>query len=166
MKPKTGFTHEPQNSQNKEWYTPPEVFELLRFPEFDLDPASPGPDKCCVPAKQHYTESGLLRPWHGRVWLNPPYGDETEAWLQKLAQHGNGIALVFARTDTLWFHTIAVHADAVCFLVGRIAFIDGKTGRKAGNSGCGSMLLAWGDWSAEVLLNSGAGWCIDNRKRV
>jgi len=164
---KTGFTHEPQNSKIKEWYTPPEVFELLRFPEFDLDPASPGAYKVPqIPAKKHYTikDNGLLQKWQGRVWLNPPYGQDTKVWLDKLALHGNGIALVFARTDTLWFHTIAVKADAILFLVGRVKFIS-ESGRRGGSAGCGSMLLAWGDECADILVNSGAGWCVDNRKR-
>lgn len=163
---KKGFTHEPSNSQNKDWYTPPEVFELLKFPEFDLDPASPGKSKVeWIPAKKHYTENGLLKEWHGRVWLNPPYGQETGDWLNKLALHGNGIALVFARTDTLWFHTIACKADVICFLNGRIRFID-ENGKQGGSSGCGSMLLAWGNECAEILVGSGAGWCVDNRKPI
>jgi len=162
---KTGFTHEPQNSEQKEWYTPPEIFELLKFPEFDLDPASPGVEKVPqIPAKKHYTikDNGLLQNWEGRVWLNPPYGQDTAIWLDKLALHGNGIALVFARTDTLWFHTIACKADAVCFLNGRVKFID-EEGKQGGSAGCGSMLLAWGDECADILVNSGAGWCVDNR---
>ncbi len=35
--------------------------------------------------------------------LNPPYGEQTERWLAKLAKHGNGIALVYARTETKMF---------------------------------------------------------------
>jgi len=163
---KSGFTHEPRNSQNKDWYTPPEVFERLGSPEFDLDPASPGKERVpWVPAREHYSENGLLRNWHGRVWLNPPYGNETTDWLNRLALHGNGIALVFARTDTLWFHLIAAKADAICFLNGRIRFID-ENGKQGGSSGCGSMLLAWGDDCADILISSGAGWCVDNRKRI
>ena len=164
---KEGFTHEPQNSKQKEWYTPPEVFELLRFPKFDLDPASPGKSKVpWIPATKHYTieDNGLMRQWKGRVWLNPPYGQDTKKWLDRLALHRNGIALVFARTDTLWFHTIAINADAICFLVGRIHFIN-EEGKQGNSSGCGSMLLAWGDECAEILINSRAGWCVDNREK-
>jgi len=175
-KSRQGFTHEPQNSQNKDWYTPPEVFEMLRFPEFDLDPCSPGKSKVpWIPATEHWTKddqwlpngfsgfTSLDREWHGRVWLNPPYGDDTPKWLAKLANHGNGIALVFARTDTLWFHTIACKADVICFLNGRIRFID-ENGKRGGAPGCGSMLLAWGNECADILVNSGTGWCVDNRK--
>lgn len=137
---------------------------MLKFPKFDLDPASPGKDKVpWILADEHFTENGLLRPWHGRVWLNPPYGKETPDWLNKLALHGDGIALVFARTDTIWFHTIACKADAICFLVGRIRFIN-EDGKRGDASGCGSMLLAWGNDCADILLNSSGGWIVDNRK--
>jgi hypothetical protein len=151
-------------SKSVEWYTPPEVFELMKFPKFDLDPCSPGKDVVhWIPAETHYTEFGLMKEWFGRVWLNPPYGGETEKWLERLKQHGNGIALVFARTDTLWFHTIACKADAICFMVGRIAFINDK-GKRGDNSSCGSMLLAFGSECADILVNSGIGYCVDNRK--
>ena len=32
--------------------------------------------------------------------MNPPYGKFTAKWLEKFINHRNGIALVFARTDT------------------------------------------------------------------
>jgi len=163
-----GFTEldtaEKKKNTSNEWYTPPEIFELLKFPQFNLDPASPGADKVpWIPAEEHYTENGLLKEWYGRVWLNPPYGHETPDWLNKLALHGNGIALVFARTDTLWFHTIACKADAICFLAGRVRFVN-ENGKQGDAAQCGSMLLAWGNECADILVGSGAGWCVDNRK--
>lgn len=162
---KKGFTHEPGHSQQKEWYTPPEIFELLKNPQFDLDPCSPGKDKVpWVPAIKHYTatDNGLLLPWEGKVWMNPPYGGETATWLDRLALHGNGIALVFARTDTGWFHKTAKKADVVSFLAGRIKFIRESGEQAKTPSGCGSMLLAWGD-CADILANADIGWTIDNR---
>lgn len=169
-----GFTHESTHNESQEWYTPPEIFELLRFPTFDLDPASPGKDVVpWVPAEKHLTilDDGLSAQWQGSVWLNPPYGDNTFYWLRRLRRHGNGIALVFSRTDTVWFHTEAIKADALCFLVGRIKFVkggekclDGSADfRRLGTPGCGSLLLAHGKECAKILLESGAGWCVDNR---
>jgi hypothetical protein len=158
-----GFVHEKPTNQTKEWYTPPEIFEALRWPKFDLDPCSPGATVVpWIPAAEHYTDNGLLRPWKGRVWLNPPYGQQTPTWLEKLCLHGNGIALVFARTDTLWFHIHAIKADAICFLLGRIKFIQ-ENGKRGNSPGCGSMLLAYGDDCADILLASGIGWCVDTR---
>jgi hypothetical protein len=160
-----GFTHESTKNETVEWYTPPSIFELLRFPEFDLDPCSPGINKCWVPAKKCYTkqDDGLKQQWNGRVFLNPPYGKETPDWLEKLRKHGNGIALVFSRTDTEWFHMIAAKADAIAFLIGRVKFMryDGTVGKQPG---CGSMLLAYGNECADILVNAGIGYTIDNRR--
>ena len=82
---------------NGEWLTPPYIVEALG--EFDLDPCSPI-NRPWDTATRHYDEwdDGLNKPWWGRVWCNPPYGREAEMWLKKLAGHGNGIALIFART--------------------------------------------------------------------
>ena len=42
---------------------------------FDLDPASPGPGHW-VPARRTLTkkDDGLACPWHGLVFMNPPFG--------------------------------------------------------------------------------------------
>lgn len=50
------------------------------------------------------SQNGLIAPWEGRVWCNPPYGKQTFEWMRKCAQHGNAIALIFARTETKGFH--------------------------------------------------------------
>ena len=77
----------------------------------DLDPCSNAEGKPNVPARKHYTaaDDGLSKQWRGRVYMNPPYGDEIDAWVAKLCEeHQAGrvpeaIALVPARTDTEWF---------------------------------------------------------------
>lgn len=85
-----------------EWYTPSSIFDALDL-TFDLDPCSPGAGKSFVPARRHLTaqDDGLASPW-GRdelVFMNPPYGSLTAPFMRKLAEHGNGIALV-ARAPT------------------------------------------------------------------
>jgi hypothetical protein len=69
-----------------EWLTPPEIIKSLG--EFDLDPCSPL-IRPWDTARKHYTviDNGLLMPWEGRVWLNPPYGNKIGEWLQKAALH-------------------------------------------------------------------------------
>ena len=158
-----GFTHELPVGETNEWYTPPAIFDALGI-EFDLDPASPGKEIVSwIPAAKHLTilEDGLSCPWDGRVWLNPPYGKNTPGWLQRLAEHRNGIALVFSRTDTEWFHKYVPQADAVCFIRGRIRFIK-ATGGIGGSPGAGSILLAFGRRCAEVVSECGLGWVVNN----
>lgn len=139
-----GFRHEASKGRSVEWYTPPELFEALGLC-FDLDPASPPGGVPWVPAARYFSviEDGLNQAWHGRVWLNPPYGRGIGSWLARLADHGDGLALVFARTDTAWFHEAYRTATAVCFIKGRLQFVSG-CGRPASNAGAPSMLMAFG----------------------
>lgn len=119
---------------NDTWLTPPKLIRALG--EFDLDPCSPV-NRPWDTAKQHYTvvDDGLIQPWSGRVWLNPPYGKSTFIWLDKLSRHpGGGIALVFARTETKGFQDIVFEkASSLFFFRGRIRFyrIDGTEGDSA-----------------------------------
>jgi len=151
----SGFTHESHKSKTIEWYTPPWVFDKLGI-EFDLDPCAPElPLADWIPAKKRYTkrDNGLAMEWDGRVWLNPPYGRHTQEWLEKMHLHRNGIALVFARTDTIWFHKYAKGADAILFLKGRIAFVDGTNTTAQSGNPAASMLLAWGNYCVEALTS-------------
>lgn len=161
-----GLVHERAGGPT-EWYTPPHIFAALKI-HFDLDPCSPGPRVVpWIPASRHYTQAddGLLRPWSGRVWLNPPYGRGIDRWLERFAQHRNGIALIFARTDTQWFHRFAVQADALCFTRGRIPFMSpGASTETSSGPGCGSLLLAYGSDCAEALRRSGLGLAVEPRQ--
>ena len=91
--------HQSARMMTDEWLTPPEILAALG--PFDLDPCTPD----AMPwqtAAARYTkrDDGLAQPWRGRVWLNPPFGREAVRWLRKLAAHGDGVALVPARTET------------------------------------------------------------------
>lgn len=138
-----------------EWLTPPEIVRSLGV--FDLDPCSPV-DRPWPTALAHYTikDNGLRQPWHGRVWLNPPYGPQTGKWLAKLAHHGNGIALIFARTETTMFHEHGWNkADAMLFLRGRLNFYTVEGTRSSLNAGGPSVLIAYGKANAERLMTCG-----------
>jgi hypothetical protein len=142
--PTPGFRHERSRGASVEWYTPPEVFQALGI-SFDLDPAAPAGGLSWVPAKRFLSraDDGLAQPWQGRVWLNPPYGREVNRWLDRLALHGDGMALVFARTDTRWYQAIVQEATAICFIAGRLSFV-GPNGSPVGSAGAPSVLLAFG----------------------
>src|SRR5262252_567050 len=66
--------HEQSIGLSSDWYTPPEYFKAIGL-TFDLDPCSPGPGHW-VPARKIYTaaDDGLRQPWHGLVFMNPPFG--------------------------------------------------------------------------------------------
>lgn len=138
-----------------EWLTPPEIIKSLG--KFDLDPCAPI-IRPWDTAKKHYTvkDDGLSKDWPGRVWLNSPYGTQTGKWLKKLSEHGNGIALVFARTETkMFFDYIWDKAHAILFLKGRLNFynVDGTKGNS--NAGAPSCLVAYGYNDSVALRECG-----------
>lgn len=153
MAKKGAFTHDSVDNKSVDWYTPKWVFDALNL-QFDLDPCAPQGGVSWIPAAQHYAlpQDGLSLPWAGLVWLNPPYGTHTAKWLKRMGEHGNGVALVFARTDCAWFREAVSTADAVLFLSGRIKFVDGLGVTSGNGAGAGSMLIAWGGRSARALL--------------
>lgn len=157
-----GFAHEDRGNKRHEWATPAWIFEMLGL-HFALDPCHPPESSGPLPVDNYvdawYTEQedGLKSPWPfgGKVFMNPPYNQQTQHWLRKMCDHNNGIALVFARTDTKWYRDSALKADAILYLKTRIKFIDvnpDKDTNKAGNgAGAGSMLIAWGDENVVAL---------------
>lgn len=137
------------------WLTPPEILKAIG--PFDLDPCCPAwmPWPTAVTMVRRPAD-GLLGKWHGRVWLNPPYGPATAAWLKRLADHGNGIALTFARTETEMFHRqVWDRADAVLFLRGRLHFHHEDGRRAKANAGGPSVLVAYGAGNVGVLAGCG-----------
>ena len=152
-------SHQSARMKNDEWLTPHYILEELG--RFDLDPCCPirrpweTADRCVSKADN---PDGLELEWYGRVWLNPPFGSQWPKWVLKLAQHGNGIALLAARTETqAFFQYVWQRATAILFLRGRPHFhyVDGT--KAAANSGVPICLIAYGKHNAEVLRDSGLG---------
>lgn len=148
-------SHQSARAQTDEWLTPPEILAALG--PFDLDPCAPV-TRPWPTAADHFTieDNGLLKAWHGRVWLNPPYGNQTGRWMARLVTHGVGTALIFARTETgFFFKHVWNDATALLFLEGRLNFhfVDGT--RAATNSGAPSVLAAYGPGDAERLHDAG-----------
>lgn len=171
-----GFTHESTYNETKEWYTPKYIFDALGL-TFDLDPCSPGAATVpWVPARRHITpaENGLHAHWEGSIWMNPPYGSDTPKWMEHLAAVGNGIALVFSRTDVQWFHKYIPKADAICFIKGRVQFVRASEAweyslgniKPKGGCGAGSMLVAYGSTMAGALLKSNLGLTLPVSRNV
>jgi hypothetical protein len=125
------------SSASDEHYTPREILDAVVdvLGKIDLDPcAEAHGDRANVPARDHYTrkDDGLSKQWKGRVFMNPPYGLEVSEWVAALINfHKSGevpeaIALLAARTDTIWFKTL--DEWPVCFVTGRLNFLGTNTG--------------------------------------
>lgn len=163
---KSGFNAHDKTEGKEEWLTPPEIIKALEQTRcdgdevpwpFDLDPCAPTPEtRPWETAKAHYCihDNGLVKPWAGRVWCNPPYGGETGKWMARCAAHGNVTALIFARTETQqFFESIWPKATAVCFIKGRLSFYH-VSGKKGGTAGAPSMLVTWDDDNANALWDA------------
>ena len=148
--------HHAREAKTHTWLTPPEILRALGT--FDLDPCAAPDPRPWPTARQHITlpMDGLGAPWRGRVWLNPPYGPHVGRWLRKLAGHGRGTALVFARTETTWFTPyVWESADAALFLYGRLHFHRPDGLRAIENAGGPSVLVAYGANDSDVLQTCG-----------
>ena len=134
-----------------EWYTPKEVLEALG--KFDLDPCAPvAPLWPTATVMYDKRIDGLSQKWEGRVWLNPPYSRPLiEQFVRRLAEHGNGIALLYNRCDSKMFQDILFKkAIAMKLLRPRIRFYR-PDGTRGDSPGCGSILIAFGKDNAEIL---------------
>lgn len=159
-------SHQSASAKSVEWMTPPEIIKALG--PFSLDPCASEYCRCTTAARCYtHRDDGLIQPWGGRVWLNPPYGRETIHWLKKLALHGTGTALVFARTETEMFaQWVWPYASGLLFLEGRLHFYDTHGNRAQNNSGAPSVLIAYGDRDAQRLrLCSLPGAYVEPRER-
>jgi hypothetical protein len=161
-------------AQTADWLSPPEFFNPNGEARpgiklvFDLDVASPGPGLCYVPARRHYTkaDNGLILPWFGTVYGNPPFNQSEGAkrngiipWLVKFFDHGNCILLVRAQTACSWWHDyVAPNARLLCFVKGKTKFhrSDGSVGKQPTS---GVVLIGAGDVACNALLESDLGHC-------
>ena len=138
----------PEWWSSDEWATPTPVADNIAkaYGPFDLDP-------CCRPATAkapHFftkVEDGLVQPWHGRVWVNPPYS-EPSIWVQKaIAEVRAGrvqrvVMLLPAAVDTGWFHDYVLPNADVVFMRGRVKFI-GWQGTPIGSPKAGTILAVF-----------------------
>lgn len=161
-----GMVHEAAKGGTVEWYTPAWLFQLLATP-FDLDVASPGAEVVpWIPAARHLTaaDNALAMPWHGRVWMNHPFGIQDISWVDRFLLHRNGIGICHARTDNAWCKRLLKSCDLVVFTK-RIQFVDAsgnpplrlnkKTGKwEKSSPGSGQMLFACGDQNASALWHA------------
>lgn len=118
-------------SVHVEWYTPALYLNAARdvLGGFDLDPASSQMANQTVKATQFFSadDDGLTRDWHGRVWLNPPYGKGSGLFTTKLVEEytaGRVTAAILLLNaygfDSGWFQPLWDHP--ICFTDHRVQF--------------------------------------------
>ena len=114
------------SSKTDMWATPQDFFDRLnKVFRFDVDVcALPENAKCT----NYYTaeRNGLEQDWRGVCWMNPPYGREISAWVEKAYRSAkeNGttvVCLLPARVDTKWWHSYCSKGE-VFFIKGRLKF--------------------------------------------
>lgn len=156
--------HDPLHDKES-WLTPKWLIDFLG--PFDLDP-------CTIPtrpfdtASHHLTkqDDGLSVDWtpYAHIWLNPPYGNKTFTWLDRLSRHsGTGYALIFARTETKgFFAQVWDKATAIFFFRGRIRFLK-PDGNQRHNANAPSCIVTYNQSCVEKLQQLeriGKGICI------
>lgn len=157
-------SHQAAVGKTQTWITPKWIIDALG--PFDLDPCAsdPRPWDC---ARENWCADGL-RPWppSRRVWLNPPFDRyEVGRWIERLADHGRGTALLHARTEAEWFEPIWRSASGILFMADRIYFHHQDGARAAANSGAPPCLISFGAADlAHLKASSIAGrlvtaWC-------
>lgn len=138
-------------STSNEWYTPREYIEAARdvMGGIDCDPASNDMAQRWIGAATYHTveTDGLAQEWHGRIWLNPPYGRLAGDFITKLADEMvaghvvEAIVLVNAHaTDAQWFQIL--WDGTLCFTNHRINF-ESPSGNGSGSTH-GSVFVYFG----------------------
>jgi hypothetical protein len=128
--------------ESTEHYTPQYVLDavIACMGVIDLDPCSNSRETPNVPAGWHHTveDNGLVQPWQGRIFLNPPFGPGVEVWFSKLFQERlacrttEAIVLWKSATETAAWKTLtAALSCRVCFPSARIHFV-GPRGNESG----------------------------------
>jgi phage N-6-adenine-methyltransferase len=146
--------HVSHNTGENEWYTPEQYIDAARrvMGSIDTDPASSDLANQTVKAGTYYTENenGLDKEWSGNIWMNPPYSQPLiSEFIAAFAEKYNAdefnqaCVLVNNATETGWYQSLLVFATAVCFLKGRVKFID-KNGNASGAPLQGQTVLYFG----------------------
>ncbi|EKT4065515.1 adenine methyltransferase [Stenotrophomonas maltophilia] len=156
-----GYDRAPEGITTETWLTPPKIVHGLG--PFDLDPCTPQQGMPWRTATRMLkpSDDGLKTRWpkSAFVWMNPPYGGHKNCptsqhrWMEKAAEHGNGIALVLARMETSWMQESVLNhpsVSAVVFTKGRLSFCrsDGTPGTSCP---AGSVFIGYGAEAARRL---------------
>jgi len=158
---KQGIAHVSYNTGQNEWYTPVSLVESARsvMGSIDTDPASSEIANNIIKASLFYTKEtdGLDKKWEGNVWMNPPYSQPLISLFSdavtdkfKKGEIKQAIVLVNNATETRWFRKMASESSMICFIGGRVRFID-MEGNPGGAPLQGQAVLYMGENEDEFL---------------
>lgn len=127
----------------EDYYTPAELVQAARtaMGGIDLDPASHwrANREHKIPTFYHLGRSAFENPWFGRIWLNPPYGNNAP-WFQQIIQYwGIGDIQQLVMISPVWAFTaqqakpITDLASAMVLLSPTPEFWGNPEGRKGTN---------------------------------
>ena len=119
------------SSKKDDWSTPWDLFHVCEkaYGPFSLDVCATTKNTKC---QRFFSPkaNGLMQPWYGVCWMNPPYGRIIEKWLKKAvieSQRGiRVVSLLPVQTDTTWWHEYVLPHGYVHFLLGRVRFQGAK----------------------------------------
>jgi len=143
------------NTGENEWYTPWIYVDAARdvMGTIDTDPASSETANEIIKAKQYFTieDDGRQQTWVGNIWMNPPYSQPlvTEfcaLLVEKLKNREikQACVLVNNATETNFYQNMMGECQAVCFIKGRVKFID-QNGESTGAPLQGQTILYFGE---------------------
>jgi len=135
--------HQTQGTGNNEWYTPPDIIEAARevLKIINVDPASCEKANEVVQADIFYTEKddGRTKDIKGNVWMNPPFSQpEVSQFVEKVckAYEGGDVSqaciLTNNCTETVWGQRLLKISSGVCFITGRVKFLDTEGSPRTG----------------------------------
>lgn len=138
-----------------EWYTPRKYIEAARLTlgSIDVDPASSDIANETIRATTYYTieDDGLKQEWRGSVWMNPPYSQPLitqfcDLLVEKYVQGEvkQACVLVNNATETVFYQNMMQYCKAICFIKGRISFVD-EEGNSSGAPLQGQTILYFGN---------------------
>lgn len=127
-----------------EWFTPPEILEPVRElfgGEIFYDPCTSANNPigattfCCIdiPEDSRFLQSanGLENGWWDKAFVNPPYGKQLYAWIEKtVVEAARGLRIVLlvsasSRWDQAkWQKIFSPGLTAMCMPRGRVKFLD------------------------------------------
>ena len=154
-----------------EWFTPPEVLEMVRRTfegRIDLDPCTTSANP--TNASTYFTkrEDGLEKSWLGSssVFVNPPYGKEMYDWIWTVVRWAYEcprmrIALLLAassRWDQFgWQRIFSPNCTGMLMFRGRVKYID-ESGERCKSPPYPSMMFFYNmppSWLAESTADFG-----------